>query len=101
MDELVCTNRIHHDESHYEHIKECSKSIPFKNSDELINHYCKNIIHNDSNMPPLIWIKHKHTKTIYLICFFDENKIGTKIGSYTMEELAEHFVFLDNSPCGL
>lgn len=89
---------------------------PFKDCDELIEHFTRmnevelgnTPIYYPQTYKPCIWVKHKRYGTGNLIIAFDNN--NESIGGscvflqdawFDMQELFDNFTFLDESPCGI
>ena len=87
---------------------------PFKDCNELIEHYQKKYksavgcdIYFPSLYKPCIWVKSKEYGTDFMITAFDNNNesIGANViindMGVTMKMLFDNFIFCDNSVCGM
>ena len=76
---------------------------PFKDTAELILHYER---HFNVDYPPfyepMIWVKSKATKDIYLIDGYDyeDNEVGICDDWFTLKGMFERYTFLDDSIIG-
>lgn len=79
---------------------------PFRNTDDLINHFLTKVFpvktNADISNVILIWVKHKIDGRRRLIVGFGDNfvEIGNKSKPVSLEQLFETYTFLDGSPCG-
>ena len=87
---------------------------PFKDCNELIEHYQKKYksavgcdIYFPSLYKPCIWVKSKEYGTDFMITAFDNNNesIGANViindMGVTMKMLFDNYIFCDNSVCGM
>lgn len=78
------------------------KLRPFKDVNELFSEWAKragkSIYFIDM---PTIWLKHKTTKTSYLIVSYSKIYINFLNISYTMQSIFDNYTFNDGSPCGV
>lgn len=77
---------------------------PFKNCDELIDYYKRMHCYKDNeDIMPSIWVKEKgkENPSKYLITGFDLDKVTIAAVVFKLYDLFEHFVFFDDTPCGV
>ncbi len=81
------------------------KDVPFDTLDELI-HKWEGMNPGCTNRPkcamPMIWVKSKSTKRIYLIDAYDyeDNEVGLCDSWFTLKELFEDYTFINDSIIG-
>ncbi len=89
--------------------KEQKRYRPFKDCDEMIEHYhkkYKSAVGCDIYFPPLykpnIWVREKDTERDSLIVEYVPYGVtlGGEINRIGLQELFDNFTFLDGSPCG-
>lgn len=90
-----------------QHIKDYR---PFKDCNELIEHYQKNYksaigcdIYFPSLYKPCIWVREKDTECDSLITEYAPYGVtlGGEINRIGLQELLDNYTFLDGSPCGV
>jgi len=83
---------------------------PFKDCNELIEHYQKNYksaigcdIYFPSLYKPCIWVREKDTECDSLITEYAPYGVtlGGEINRIGLQELLDNYTFLDGSPCGV
>lgn len=89
----------------FAHDYRLKKSIrPFKNCNELIDCFKHAHCYKDNEyIMPAIWVKEKGKENPdkYLITKFGDGKVRLSNNTYTLSELLEYFVFLDDIICGV
>ena len=84
-------------------VKEEPKYVPYENTEELIEDFCKRSGAKRSPMgEPFIWVEYKAEVNIAkcLITSFTDSFAYISSKKYSLSELFDDFTFLDGSPCG-
>lgn len=84
-------------------IAEKNKYRPYKDTNEMIDDFCKRSKAKRSAMgEPFIWIKDEYKKYLItsisnLFCTIVDIEVSTR----SMQDLFEYYTYLDGSPCGI
>ena len=86
-------------------VKEGTKYVPYENTEELIEDFCKRSGAKRSLMgEPFIWIKEIDSTTKRLVVTYFDDSLNTQYceisDNWNMKELFEKFTFLDGTPVG-
>lgn len=86
-------------------VKEEPKYVPYENTEELIEDFCKRSGAKRSPMgEPFIWLKEINSTTKRLVVTYFDESLNTQycnaFDNWTMKELFEKFTFLNGSPVG-
>ena len=86
-------------------IKEEPKYVPYENTEELIEDFCKRSGAKRSPMgEPFIWLKEKNSTTKRLVIAHFDKHISTQFcnsfDTWSMNGLFDNFTYLDGSPIG-
>ena len=84
-------------------VKEEPKYVPYENTEELIEDFCKRSGAKRSPMgEPFIWVKYKAEVNIAkcLITSFTDSFAYISSKKYSLSELFDDFTYFDGSPCG-
>ena len=89
------------DWGHFDYrVKKEPKYRPFKDTDELIEEYCKRFEVGWGYNLPSIWVKSKKSCDRFLITGFGSDKIILIKGEVSLDTMFEYDTFLDGSPFG-
>ena len=74
----------------------------YQSTDEMVDNFMKRFhLLPQIHQLPIIWIKNKDNGQKSFILDYDKTIVTTSTRTISMEYLFEHYVYLDDSPCGV